>query len=237
MILRSDYLPSLTSYSTYHFNTLTIFNFSLLLHSCCFSYFAKAIVVALNLFAYYFSLHRCLTLVQSFLYWYLYSYLFYSSYCDTNFCGRLFLACEVYRKNMLFIFNYNIQSAKILLLPPKYEKIMVPSNHFFNIAIAILDFSLLLLVKLSLLIPFAAFLVSVLGFFFDGSLSKVIALLIAKKLPLLLANAFKSGKERQLLLAITIWEAIQKRSQEPIYKTHTKIEAKGLRATTLLSQS
>jgi hypothetical protein len=33
--------------------------------------------------------------------------------------------------------------------------------------------------------------------------------------------------------AITIWEAIQKRSHEPIYKTHTKIEAKRLRATTL----
>ena len=32
--------------------------------------------------------------------------------------------------------------------------------------------------------------------------------------------------------AITIWEAIQKRSHEPIYKTNTKIEAKGLRATT-----
>ena len=33
--------------------------------------------------------------------------------------------------------------------------------------------------------------------------------------------------------AITIWEAIQKRSHEPIYKTHTKIEAKRLRATTV----
>ena len=32
--------------------------------------------------------------------------------------------------------------------------------------------------------------------------------------------------------AITIWEAIQKRSHEPIYKTYTKIEAKRLRATT-----
>ena len=44
--------------------------------------------------------------------------------------------------------------------------------------IAILDFSLLLLVKLSLLIFFASFLVGVLCFFFDGSLSlsKVIAL-------------------------------------------------------------
>ena len=37
--------------------------------------------------------------------------------------------------------------------------------------------------------------------------------------------------------AITVWEAIQKRSRESIYKTYTKIEAKGLRATTLLSQS
>ena len=36
--------------------------------------------------------------------------------------------------------------------------------------------------------------------------------------------------------AITVWEAIQKRSYEPIYKIYTKI-AKGLRATTLLSQS
>ena len=30
--------------------------------------------------------------------------------------------------------------------------------------------------------------------------------------------------------AIIIWEAIQKRSHEPIYKTYTKIEAKGVRA-------
>ena len=37
--------------------------------------------------------------------------------------------------------------------------------------------------------------------------------------------------------AIAIWEAIQKRSHEPIYKTYTKIEARGLRATTLLLQS
>ena len=32
--------------------------------------------------------------------------------------------------------------------------------------------------------------------------------------------------------AITIWEAIQKGSHEPIYKTHTIIKAKRLRATT-----
>ena len=51
-----------------------------------------------------------------------------------------------------------------------------PIINFSNIAIAILDFSLLLLVKLSLLIIFASFFVLVLCFFFDGSLSKVIAL-------------------------------------------------------------
>ena len=32
--------------------------------------------------------------------------------------------------------------------------------------------------------------------------------------------------------AITIWEAMKKRSHEPIYKTHTKVEEKRLRATT-----
>jgi len=74
----------------------------------------------------------------------------------------------------------------------------------------------LLLVKLSLLILFAAFLVTVLCFFFDGSLFKVIAL----------STVAIVGR------AITIWEAIQKRSYEPIYKTHTKIEAKRIRATT-----
>jgi hypothetical protein len=32
--------------------------------------------------------------------------------------------------------------------------------------------------------------------------------------------------------AITIWEAIKKRSHESIYKTYTKIESKTLRSTT-----
>ena len=52
----------------------------------------------------------------------------------------------------------------------------IRSFKISNIAIAILDFSLLLLVKLSLIILFASFLVSVLCFFYDGFLSKVIAL-------------------------------------------------------------
>ena len=47
------------------------------------------------------------------------------------------------------------------------------------------------------------------------------------------ANAFKNVKERQLFgKVLTIWEAIQKKSHEPINITYTKIEAKGLRATT-----
>ena len=53
---------------------------------------------------------------------------------------------------------------------------------------------------------------------------------------LLFANAFKSVKSDNNIAivkrAITIWEAIQKRSHEPIYKTDTKIEAMGLRAIT-----
>ena len=35
-----------------------------------------------------------------------------------------------------------------------------------------------------------------------------------------------------LFLALSIWEAIPERSHEPIYKNHTKIEAKRLGATT-----
>ena len=70
------------------------------------------------------------------------------------------------------------------------------SIHFSNIAIAILDLSLLLLVNLSLLILFASFFVSVLCFFFDGSLSKVIALptieiVIVVALPALKGNSKK----------------------------------------------
>ena len=61
-------------------------------------------------------------------------------------------------------------------------------------AIQSFKFPILPLVNLSLLILFASFFVSVLCFFFDGSLLKA----IAKRLPLLFANAFKSLKEQQL---------------------------------------
>ena len=59
---------------------------------------------------------------------------------------------------------------------------------------------------------------------------------------LLFANAKERKRATAIAVAIvrraiTIWEAIQKRSHEPIYKTYTKKLAKGLRATTLLSQS
>ena len=87
----------------------------------------------------------------------------------------LFLYFIFHFRSYILKTNQLIQSAKILLLPPKYEIIMLPSNHSFsNIAIAILDFSLLLLVNLSPLILSASFLVSVLCFFFIGFLSKVV---------------------------------------------------------------
>ena len=103
-----------------------------------------------------------------------------------------------------------LQSAKILLLPPKCEIIMVPSYHPIreksNIAIAILDFSLLHLVKLSLLILFAAFLVSVLCFFLMALFLKFLCSSnyrdsdSCRSFSLLkpIANAFKSVKEQQL---------------------------------------
>ena len=52
---------------------------------------------------------------------------------------------------------------------------------------------------------------------------------------LLFAHAFKRVKLPTIAIAIvgraiTVWEALQKRSHETIYKTCTKIEAKGLRA-------
>ena len=89
----------------------------------------------------------------------------------------------------------------------------------------ILDFSLLLLVKLSLLILFCirslllfgSFLVSVLCFFLDSCRS--ISLLKA------IAKDYRYCKRATTIVvakvgrAITIWEAIQKRSDEPIYKT------------------
>ena len=90
--------------------------------------------------------------------------------------GKILVDCK-FNRPIRALVRQVIQSAKILLLPPKYEIIIChPIIQFSNIAIAILDFSLLLLVKLSLLILFASFLVSVLCFFFIGFLSKVIAL-------------------------------------------------------------
>ena len=104
---------------------------------------------------------------------------------------------------------YEVQSAKILLLPPKYEIIMLSSNHSFsqycdsNIGLfSIAPCKVITLNPLCILFGISSLLL------FDCSLSKVIALptfsilkAIAKRLPLLFANAFKSVKERQLLLS------------------------------------
>ena len=99
-----------------------------------------------------------------------------------------------------------VQSAKILLLPPKCEIIMLWTKHsFLQYCDSNMGLSLLLLVKLSFLILFASFLLSVLCFFFWW-LCKIIAL---------------------PTIAIAIVFAL-----EPIYKTHTKMEANRLRPTT-----
>ena len=99
----------------------------------------------------------------------------------------------------------------------------------------------MLLVKLSLLILFASSLVSVLCFFFDGAFSKVIALtniatvIVLKalaKVMVILRKRATTIAVAKVRRAITIWEAIQKRSYESIYKTNMNIEAKRLRATT-----
>ena len=112
-----------------------------------------------------------------------------------------------------------IQSTKILLLPPKFEIIMLPSNYsFFQYCDSNIGFSLLLLVKLSLLILFASFLVSLLCFFFDGSLSLKLSLLnyrdsdSCRSFSLLKAIA-KTAKTIAVAIigrAITKWGAIEK---------------------------
>ena len=90
-------------------------------------------------------------------------------------------------------------------MPPKCKIIMVLSNHAFsNIAIVILDFSLLLLVKLLLLIFFA--IISLLFLFISLSIvialpSILIAIVVTFSCSLFFAIFFKSKKERQLLLS------------------------------------
>ena len=91
-----------------------------------------------------------------------------------------------------------VQSTKTLLLPPKYKiNIYSAIQSFIFPILRILDFFLLLIVKLSLFILFASFLVSV----HDSDSCQSFTLLKAKRLPLFFANAFKRVKERQLLLS------------------------------------
>ena len=69
---------------------------------------------------------------------------------------------------MIYIY---IQSAKISLLPPKYEIIMVPSNHSF--------FSITLFKVITLNPLYILFGISSLLLFFYGYLSKVVLPTIA----------------------------------------------------------
>ena len=114
--------------------------------------------------------------------------------------------------------NLLIQSAKILLLPPKYEIIMLPSNHSFfqncdsNIGLfsiapcKVINFNpfCILFGTSSLLLFWWLFLYSYRSSNYrDSDSCRSFSLLkaIAKRLQLLFANAFKSVKERQLLLS------------------------------------
>ena len=74
--------------------------------------------------------------------------------------------------------NLNICTVgEILLLPPKYEIIMVPSNHsVFQYCGSNIGLFYIAPCNVITLNPLASFLVSVLCFFFNRSLSKVIAL-------------------------------------------------------------
>ena len=73
--------------------------------------------------------------------------------------------------------QYIVHSAKILLLPTKYEIIMVPSYHsFFQYCEGNIGLFFIASSKVIILNPLCILLVSVLCFFFDSSLSKFIAL-------------------------------------------------------------
>ena len=91
------------------------------------------------------------------------------------------------------------------------EKIMVTTkirNNYGAITIAILDFSLLFLVKLSLLILFASFWYQFFAYFFMASFLLLFLKAIAIRLSSLFTNAFKIIKERQLYGKPYIKEAI-----------------------------
>ena len=130
-----------------------------------------------------------------------------------------------------------VQSAKILLLPPKYEIIMVLSNHsYFQYCDSNIKLIFIPPCKVITLNPLCSLfgissllLIWWLSFNYRDSFRSFSVLkAIAKRLSLLFANAFKERKRATTIAvaivgrAITIWEAIEKRSHEPTYKTYTK---------------
>ena len=84
-----------------------------------------------------------------------------------------------------------LQSAKILLLPSKYELIMVPANHScFQYCDSNIRLFFIAPCEVITLNPLCIVLVSVLCFFFDGSFSKVITLpTIAKAIVVALSRS------------------------------------------------
>ena len=86
---------------------------------------------------------------------------------------------------------YNIQSAENVIATTKIS----------NIAIAILDFSLLLLVKLSLLILLASFLVSALCFFLIALFPK-----LSDKITLFIATKWGAIESNSQILLSQYWK-------------------------------
>ena len=94
--------------------------------------------------------------------------------------------------------NLSVQSAKVLLLPPKYEIIMVSSNHSFFQLLRQQYWTFLywFLVKLSLLILFTSFFVSVLCFFFMTLFLKLSLFQLSRQRQLSLFFALKGDSDK-----------------------------------------
>ena len=119
---------------------------------------------------------------------------------------------------------YNLQSVKILLVPPKCEIIV----HFSNINLIFICFTfgikslLLFMIALPKVIALRNSCCSLL--LFEAIVKRLTLLMLSPKIATTIAVAIVGR-------AITIWEAMQKISHEPIYRTDTKNETKRLRTT------
>ena len=112
----------------------------------------------------------------------------------TTFILVLLEICHELSHTVISFLFIIIKSAKKLLLPPKYEIIMLPSNHsFFQYCDSNVGLFSNAPCKVITLNPFCIL--------FGISCRSFLFLKAAKRLSLLFANAFKSVQEQQLLLS------------------------------------